>query len=272
MWPSADSQADDAAAEELHIFLSIVLKDRSKAYCSQVESKLLKVGVRNLRRIIPPLFTKSSRHKLNSRMKTAGEKSFTSDTLCSLRVGVLNEWVALRGFISWAAPQWKDAQLDNVLDKLDRVGIRSVKTLHSALFSSYSPGINERLRSLGLKQFTSTSLDELRRRAEQVRSFECFELRAHLISGQLLAVLPVYHDMRGIDILHGLNRHITNGCRLQSALYNGEIIRDSQFVRELGMAPGSVVQVVLGDISDDSDMEDLDMDYDCGLCEEESDG
>jgi len=241
---------DSPVARDLHEFLAAVLEDRDAKFRLQVERKLKKAGISSLRALIPLLFTKSSRRSLNSRLKSAGEKCFTSDTLCALRGGVLNLTAALKGFLKWAAPMWKNEDLVSVIYKLDRINIHSVIQLHKAFEQRWDVSINEKLARRDLKRFTAKSLQALRQRTEQIIAFESFQLSAHLISGQKLADVPAHTEMTGWKLFEALEPYLDRGTRLQSAVYEGSMIHGNQSLRDLRVKPDAIIQVVLEEDSE----------------------
>eukprot|EP00440_Ansanella_granifera_P032037 gb/GFBE01034773.1/.p1 GENE.gb/GFBE01034773.1/~~gb/GFBE01034773.1/.p1 ORF type:complete len:339 (+),score=81.02 gb/GFBE01034773.1/:1-1017(+) len=75
--------------------------------------------------------------------------------------------LSLASFLQAARPDWKPHQLEAVEDKLEKVGVRDVLELVHALRGRSEKALNNRLRAVGEKCFTSETLSALRRRVRE---------------------------------------------------------------------------------------------------------
>lgn len=236
-------------------FLLAVHPNRSGLYLLRVEEKLTKVGIKSLRTLIPALLTRRKGRTLNSRMRGANEKCFTSDTLFAMREGVLNHFIALSDFLCWAAPRWREMDREAVVEKLNKIDVHNVRTLHSLLVVENC--LNHKLKLSGLKCLTSDSLNALRQRTMMVMAYDqpAFEVNVHLISGKLLASLSAHSSMTGTDLMQGITPSLDPGLAVRDLLFEGASIQRSQTLRELHLGSGMVLQAVLCKLCDLDDEE-----------------
>lgn len=162
----------------LKIFLRDVHPDKSNSYLFRVEEKLAKVGVKNLTSLISLLHAPSSGQTLNSMLKAAGEKCFTTDTLHDMREVILREYCAvvpyqasvnrnlkadvdrnLKDFLFAVHPDRSRSYLLRVEEKLSKAGIRSLRDLFPMLLvPNKGQTLNSRMKAVGEKCFRADTL------------------------------------------------------------------------------------------------------------------
>ncbi|CAJ1406544.1 unnamed protein product [Effrenium voratum] len=102
------------------------------------------------------------------------------------------ESFSLASFLQAARPDWKDSQLAAVEEKLEKVGVTDVLELVRSLRGRSDQRLNNRLKAVGEKCFTSETLSALRRQVRAEPTLRGAEKRA--ANARLLAASSAEFD------------------------------------------------------------------------------
>lgn len=109
--------------------------------------------------------------------------------------------LSLADFLKAARPEWKESQLAAVEEKLESVGVHDVLALVQALRGKSERSLNNRLKAVGEKCFTSDTLTAFRQRIRQEPLLRrAAQQRA--ANARLAAAAAVGHDEDDDDEVH----------------------------------------------------------------------
>jgi len=157
---------DDKAQSSLATMLHVARPDWKAQEVKAAADKLARVQIDSMPSLVIILRSKGVKG-LNEMLKAAGEKFFTADTLSAIRRTADGDAVRIIDFLRDVRPDWKEHEIDSILDRLSTIHINSLSELFTQLRNSVSP-LNDVLKSAGEKTFTAETLRALQKRSAEV--------------------------------------------------------------------------------------------------------
>jgi len=155
----------DVLNVELSTFLRSACPDWSTTCLAAVQEKLAKVQINNLPELLIHFSTAGGK-VLNEKLKAAGEKCFTLETLrvlCSAAESAGNPGtLGLLEVLRVSCPQWSERQVLATQEKLLKIQIKTKEDLKQSLELKVPHSLNDKLRLAGEKTFSSDTLQALR--------------------------------------------------------------------------------------------------------------
>lgn len=178
------------------------------------------MGIRTLRALIPPLFAHKMHKILNAKMKLAGERTFTEETLLAMHRSVLFEHDVFKDVLHWVVPEWRASELDSVEEKLRIISVHNVQSFHKLIkCDAYdNKWINSQLSGFGMIEFRPSTLHALRTRAQRVADLIQLEVNLHTLAGGLLVTLCVKASTTGADLMVAVTPYLEPDARSSGSL------------------------------------------------------
>jgi len=172
---SLQTPTKPAAATDAHMmgFLKCARPEWKESQIASVIEKFARIGIEKITDLLIHLETPGGK-ALNDALKSAGEKSFTAETLRALKEQAEKQsFLAqddsqdgqedqLKGFLTHARTDWSQHDVASAVEKLHKIEIENISSLLALLHVKGINSMNERLKDAGEKTFTTETMNALR--------------------------------------------------------------------------------------------------------------